>query len=54
MFKSTASFWSSKALKSVLNVLTLKFPTVTRRCFLQFTTTRRVATDSEEVMVYRT
>ena len=48
-FKSAASFWSSKALKSVLNVLTLKVPTLTIRCFLRFTTLR-LATDSEEVM----
>ena len=52
MFKSTVSFCSSKALKYVLNVLTLKVPTLTRRCFMQFTTLR-LATDSEEVMVSR-
>ena len=45
-------FFSSKALKSVLNVLTLKVPTLTRRCFLRFTTLR-LATDSEEVMICR-
>ena len=49
---SAASFWSSKALKSVLNVLALKVPTLTRRCFLQFTTLR-LATDIEEVMICR-
>ena len=48
-FKISASFLSSKALKYVLNVLTLKVPTLTRRCFLRFTTLR-LATDSEEVM----
>ena len=47
-----ASFFRSKALKSVLNILTLKVPTLTRRCFLRFTTLR-LATDSEEVMVCR-
>ena len=50
--KKAESFWSSNALKSVLNVPTLKVPTLTRRCFLQFTTFR-LATDSEEVMVCR-
>ena len=52
IFKSAVSIWSSKALKSVLNVITLKVPTLTRRCFLQFTTLR-LATDSDEVMVCR-
>ena len=51
-FKSAASFWNSKALKSVLSVLTLKVPTLTRCCFLRFTTLW-LATDSEEVMVCR-
>ena len=45
-------FWSSKVLRSVLNVLTLKFPTLTRRCYLQFTTLR-LATDNKELMVCR-
>ena len=52
MFKSAASLWSSKALKSVLNVLTLKVPTRTRRSFLQFTTLQ-MATDREDLMVCR-
>ena len=52
IFKSTASFFSLIALKSVLNILALKVPTLTRRCFLRFTTLR-LATDSEEVMVCR-
>ena len=49
MFKSAASFWSSKALRSVL---TLKVPTLMRCCFLQFTTLW-LSTDREEVMVCR-
>ena len=40
ILKSAANFWSSKALKSVLYVLTLKVPTLTRRGFLRFTTLR--------------
>ena len=52
IFKSAASFFSSKALISVLNILTLKVSTPTRRCFLQFATLR-LATDREEVMVCR-
>ena len=52
IFKSAASFCSSKARKSFLNALTLKLPTLTRRCFLRFTTLR-LASDSEEVMVCR-
>ena len=52
IFKSVASFWSSKSLKYVLNVLTLKVPTSTRHCFLRFSTLR-LATDGEEVMVCR-
>ena len=49
-FKISGEFFSSKALKSVINVLTLKVPILTRRCFLRFTTLR-LAIDSEEVMV---
>ena len=52
IFKSTRDFLCSKALKSVLNVHTLKVPTLTRRCFLRFTILR-LAADSEEVMVCR-
>ena len=52
IFKSAASFWSSKALKSVLTVLTLKVPISTTRCYLRFTILR-LATDSEEVMICR-
>ena len=52
IFKSEANFWSSEALKSVLHVITLKVPTLTRRCDLRFTTLR-LTTDSEEMMVYR-
>ena len=49
MFKSAASFSRSRALKSVLNVLTLKVPTLTRRCFLHLTTLR-LATDSDDLL----
>ena len=49
-FKISGEFLDSKALKSVLNVPTLKVPTLTRRSFLRFTTLR-LATDSEEAMV---
>ena len=52
MFKSAACSWSSKTLRSVPNIPTLKVPTLTRRCYLQITTLR-LATDSEEVMVYQ-
>ena len=52
ILRSAASFGNSKTLKYVLNVFTLKVPTLTRRCYLQFTTLR-LATDSEEVMVCR-
>ena len=52
-FQISGEFWSSKDLKSVLNVLTLKVPTLTRRCFFQFTTLRLATDSEEEVMVCR-
>ena len=52
MFKSAATFWRFKAVEFVLNVLTFKVPSLTRRCFLQFTMLQ-LATDSDEMMVYQ-